>query len=149
VKDISDELSEEQRKLISTSNTLHEQLAVTWCLDNLAMLKNLGCGRFRFIFYEKLLLKPYATIPDIFHAFSLSAPDRRIEREVALLQSNAPKSPWDAIRGWEGTVSKKQLNDIDRIVTVFGLSELYEVTTGMPREPTVEQAMTGHPVGHD
>lgn len=141
-KDIWDKLSQEQKDAVSSSVNIHERLAVTWCLDNLAMLRNLGKERFIFLFYEVLLLKPFMTIRELLEAFSLSASDRRIKREAALSQLEAPKAPWDAIRGWEGILSKERLSDIDEIVSIFGLTKLYDVGTGMPREAFVEQAMT-------
>lgn len=138
--DIEDDLTPEQRRVLKTAHSVHEELALSWCLDNKVALKNIGQANFSLAHYEDVILSPYRQTKALLDFIGDEVPERRVRRELSLYRSVAPRDITRLIRGWEGLLGDRELNEIAEIVEVFGLSHLYNVKKGLPKTPSRRQS---------
>lgn len=131
--DIQGELTAQQREMLNSAPSIHERLALSWCLDNLAMLRNMSNERFVWVYYEDLLLDPLEQLKRVLQVTGVNVPERRIRKAIDIYRHDSHRQPTQLIRGWEGVLNHVQLDDIARVVEAFGLSFLYDLCTGLPQ----------------
>lgn len=130
--DILPELNMRQRFMLGKAKFPYEKLALSWCLDNIMALRNLKNKNFKFVFYEHLILDPFKQLKQIIEFMGKEVPDNRISYEISIYNLEASRKKEKLIKGWEGILNEKKLDEIERIVEIFNLSHLYDFYSGMP-----------------
>jgi hypothetical protein len=133
VKDIWDDLTPGQRLIWETADSLHERLTLSWCLDNMAAIKNLHRDNFFMLRYEDMILSPHKQLNELLDFLGKEVPEDKLCREISLYCDEAPRDVTRLIKGWEGVLEKSELNEVGNIVDKFDLSFLYDLGTGLPR----------------
>jgi len=131
--DILTKLTPEQRVKIKEIESIHEKLALSWCLDNFMALRNLNNKNFKFVFYEHLILDPFKQLKQILEFMGKKVLDKKIIHEIKIYNLDAPKKKEKLIKGWEGIIKEEQLNEVINIVYIFNLSHLYDFYNGLPK----------------
>lgn len=132
ILEIENELSERQREIVYNTNSIHGKLAVSWCLDNFALLKNYGKKNFIFVSYEELVLNPVEKIKWITALLKMGKEESQIIREVNYFHPNKKRNIGNLIEGWKGILSKDEVRDVRFIVDLFNLGFLYDTGPDQP-----------------
>jgi len=135
IDSISQHLSTAQLDEYRSAGSRVTQLAVSWCLDNLMLLRNNNNQRLLYIYYEDLVLHTETIARNILWHARIDIADSSIKRECRL-ESGA----WDGnafLQKWRNKLLPGDIDEISRVVSVFGLDGYYDFETGLPLRNTV------------
>jgi len=140
IQDFLVKLSEQKRVVLEEllkqeKKSKHEDIAISWCIENFLAINNLKNPNFKLVFYENLLLSPLRQIVEILDFIDRDVPNKIIEREIGLYRLEAPREYTKLIKSWEDVLDNKKLHDIIEIVKIFDLDYLYNLPTGIPSKP--------------
>lgn len=131
IKDMIQFLSEEQLKAYKDSDSLVSKLAVSWCLDNFMLLRNVDHPNFMFVCYENILLNPDEEMARILSHIRCDNFASRISFEMVLENGDFDGS--DYLQKWRQTLSPSDLAVIVSILKIFELDGYYDFESGYPR----------------
>lgn len=115
-----------------------EQMALTWCVENIVPLRQFGRGEIHVICYEHLVRRPSEELPKLMAfyglAFKASAIGQMARASRTTTVSSALATGNDPVSSWSGRLTEAQVATIMRLVSAFGLDRLYGPEP-MPRMP--------------
>lgn len=128
---ISRFLSQEQIDLYYKAEGKLARLTVSWCLDNLMLLRNRARVQFKFVHYEDLVLQPQDLLQNLLKHIDKQQFLSRVEPELALV---APKLDQQGyLSRWKESFGEDDITQIREILQVFGLESYYDLETGLPK----------------
>jgi hypothetical protein len=130
IKDMIHLLSEEQLKAYKDSDSLVSQLAVSWCLDNFMLLRNVDHPNFMFVCYEDILVNPGVEMTRILSHIRRDNCVNRISFEMIL--ENGDTEETDYLQKWKKALKPSDLDVIVSILKLFKLDGYYDFESGYP-----------------
>lgn len=116
-------------EIIKHAKTDEEKHAVIWCVSNLVPLRQFQPNEIRIVYYERLCIQPEIELPAVFASIGQSYRDTERDAVNRPSQTARPSSAvvdgTDKISAWRRKLSDKQIENILRIVSAFGLDHLY------------------------
>lgn len=115
--------------LIQSARTIEEKHAIIWCISNLIPLKQFKPDELKISYYENLCTQPELELPSIFTSIGQRSVSRIIDTinrpSQTTREMSAVVSGIDKTTNWRKRLSLEQINNILRVVEVFGLSHIY------------------------
>ena len=130
IGDIAPLLSKEQLDLYYNAENIVERLAVSWCLDNFMLLKNVQNARFLYVSYESLVQNPLREFSRILEHIGRSGDLQRLERELEL--ESGGESAVSYLDKWKDSLGPRDIERVKATLRVFQLDVYYDVDAGMP-----------------
>lgn len=137
-EDIEPYLSQQQKDMYHRESSVAAKLAISWCLDNLMLLRNRERENFLFVHYESILVRPEEELTRVLKHIGAGQHAARIERELRLEWGDSDGKAY--LNSWQNHLGSEQIADIQRVLNAFGLSHLYSDESGMPSEERLFEA---------
>ena len=115
--------------IIKNAKTPEEKHAVIWCVSHLVPLKQFQPGEIKAVYYENLCAQPETELISIFEI--IGHPYRHVNKASVSRPSQTARSSsaivdgTDKISAWQKKLNDKQIKNILRIVSAFGLDHIY------------------------
>lgn len=115
--------------LIKNAATAEEKHAIIWSVSNLVPLKQFTTGELKIVYYENLCTQPQAEMTSIFDSIGQKSVKPVIDKIDQPSQTTRVTSAivtgTDKLTSWKKKLNPSQIDNILRIVDMFGLSHLY------------------------
>ena len=116
--------------LIKNAETIEEKHAIIWSVSNLVPLKQFQSNEIVIVYYENLCTQPEIQLPTVFTSLGknyAALNNDAIRRPSQTTRaSSAVANGTDKISSWQKKLSVKQIDNILRIVRMFGLDHIYD-----------------------
>jgi hypothetical protein len=129
-RDIEALLTDDQISTYLQGGSTVARLAVSWCLDNVMMLKNAKQSNFIFVHYENIVTNPEPELEKILKHINREDCIDRIGQELAIESMDSKKAEF--LMGWKSALSEQDINEIRSVLKAFKLDHYYDFETGAP-----------------
>lgn len=116
-------------EIIKHAKTDEEKHAVIWSVSNLVPLRQFQPNEIRIVYYEHLCTQPEIELPAVFASIGQTYRDTERNMVNRPSQTTRPSSAvvdgTDKISAWQKKLSDRQIRNVLRVVSEFGLDHLY------------------------